>query len=340
MLNLATISKALFLFLFLGQIVSLSIADTITTSDGTRLTCVIVMEDAKTVVVETRFGSMSFHRKVIRNIDRDSNEYNLILRSDFSIARKDFNTAMKYLQDAMIQYPGSQAVREKYRQLRDAMDKSSLKELTDYGKKDEQEKKVTDENAEVAKTHLKSKKDQPVTTLILYGFGSYPIGKEYERSAEKVIELAKLDALEKAFGEAVGTGFTLKKGKLKILPPGELPNCKMKILDKQKIEDAGYAVKLQVQCPASSLLFKIPDDTIEQEAVGSVALEEKKKKEYRSIALEQAYRQAVLGAISSSPQYRNNPELSGRIFLIDPPEGNIIAGFYQVKIKVKIWFEL
>jgi hypothetical protein len=340
MIKPKNINLALCVFILLSQYVSISTADTITSNDGTKLTCVIILEDAKTMVVETRFGSMSLHRKAIRNIERDTNEKNLLLRGEFSIARNDFNTAMKYYQEAMMLYPSSIEVRERYRQLRDAMDKSSQKELFDYGKKDEQNKEITDENREVAEKHIKNKKNEPITTLILYGFGSYPTGKEYSRSIKEVVEIAKLDALKKAFGDAVGTGFVISKGKLKILPPGELPNYRMKILEKHKVENLGYSVKLQVQCPPSSLLFKLPDEVIEQEATGSVTIDVKKKQNYRITALEEACRQAVLNTIAISPQYQNKPELAGRIFLIEPPIENKVAGIFQVKIRVKIWFDI
>ena len=335
------ILSSLLLFILFNLFYSISIADMITLKDGTMLTCVIVLEDTKTLVIETRFGSMSLHRIAVTNIGRDSSEKNLLLRGDFCVARNDYTTAMKYYSDALTQYPASKEVREKYRQLRDLMDKSTQKELAEYGKQSEKpELDITPENKEVAEKHIKTKKKEPITTLILYGFGAYPAEGSKSSKGKTAIDSAKRDALKKAFGDAVGIGFTLTKGKVKIFASGELPKYQIKILEKQKVEGLGYTIKLQVQCPPSSLLFKIPEEVKEQEVIGSVSISDTKQKDYKTAALQEAYRQAVLNAIATQEQYKNKPELSGRLFLIEPPSGDVVSGFYQVKIRVRVWFDL
>lgn len=312
----------------------------ITLKDGTMLTSVIILEDAKTLVVETRFGSMSLQRNAVMNIVRDSNETNLLLRGDFCIARQDYNTAMKYYSDALTQFPASKEVRDKYRKLRESMDDSTQKALAEYGKQSEKaEVDITPENREVAEKHVRTKKKEPITTLILYGFGVYPLEGSKSSKVKAAIDAAKLDALRKAFGDAVGVGFTITKGKVKIFAPGELPKWQIKILEKQKAAELGYAIKLQVQCPPSSLLFKIPEEATEQEVIGRVSISDKKNHDYET-ALQEAYRLAVLNAVSTQERYKNISELSGRLFLIEPPSGDVVSGFYQVKIRVRVWFDL
>lgn len=331
---------ALLCLILIGMLSSISTADIVTLNDGTRLTSVIVLEDAKSLVIETKFGSMTLQRKAVISIDRDTNERNLILRGDFGIARKDYDSAMKYYQEAMMQFPNSREVRDKYRQLRDLMDKSSETELMEYGKKDETTKELTSENREVAERHLKTKKKEPLSTLILYGFGAYPLGDNYRNPTKTAIDLAKLDALKKAFGDAVGIGFVVTKGKLKILPTGELPGYQMKVLEKQKVGKIGYSVKLQVQCPPSLLLFTIPDNAVEHQVMSSIPIPANKKLDYEETALQEALRQAILNAMVHLPATQPKTELTGRIFLDELPIRNTVDGFYQVKIKGKVWFDL
>ncbi|MCX7919259.1 MAG: hypothetical protein N3A72_06570 [bacterium] len=325
----------LFLCLLLS---STLLADTLVMKDGTRLSCVIIAEDAKHLVIETQFGSMSITKKSIAQVGRDTPDKNLILRGDFYVMRNDVQKGLEYYAEALTLYPNSKEAKEKYRIAREKLEKTEQQQIAQLNQSEEKlGLDITPENKEAAKAQLKLTKKEQLATLILYGFGAYPAnGSTREKTKSALVE-AKLDALKKAFGDAVGIGFSVSKGKVKIYPPGELPHYKIKVLAQQKVEQLGYAIKLQVQAPSSSLLFSIPDNLPIFDGFANVAID--KQSDYKAHALHEAYRQVVLKAIAIAPQLGNKPTVTGRIFLVNPPSEYMVTGFYQVSIQAKVWLD-
>ncbi len=332
--------RGLLALMFLAVFPIIGQADEIILANGTQLSGVIIAQDLKSMLVETKYGSMTLSLKSIKELKPASKEDNLLLRGDFQREKGKYTEAMKYYQEALMAFPKSQKVRDKYNDLNRKLESLKKAEAMAIAKREDPQS-ISKENIEDAKTANDLKKG---TTLSLQaeGEGNYPLYTPKGENKEKLaLQNAKLNALSKIFNEGIGYGFTTKKGRVTLLPPGELPNVKIKILKQEKIS-TGYRIQIQVAGPTDSIMVKLPDSFPIIEAQGVTSdIRAKSQTVLRERAMEatmvKAVEDVVKKEIQANPKSKRKTYF-GRVYPVSilqealTPQGYFLRGTFKVWI--------
>jgi tetratricopeptide (TPR) repeat protein len=333
--------KSFLYCMFLSCLPLLASGDEITLTNGTKLEGVIIAQDAKSMLMETRYGSMTLTLKSIKEVKQASKEDNLLLRGDFFREKGKYDEAMKYYQEALLANPKSQKVRDKYDDLNRKLESLKKSQALALAKKVEPQS-VTHENVEDAKTAKDLKKDE-MFSLQATGEAMYPLYTSKGEDKEKItIQNAKLNALSKIFTDSMGYGFEAKGNKAKILPPGELPNVKIKVLKQDKLS-TGYRVQIQVLGPTNSVMVKLPDNFPLTEAQGVTPdIRAKSQTLLRQRALETTMLSAVETAVAKELEAKpknKNKKVFGRVYPVSILQEALTPQGYFLRGNFKVWID-
>lgn len=317
-------------------------ADEITLTNGTKISCVVIAKDDKSLLAETNFGTITLSRRAVIAIRGDNAETNYILRGDFFHAKGKMDDAMRYYGEAMIVNPKSQLAREKLSAVRKEVEENNLKMMSGYAKAEDESPKITDED--VAGGQLKNKlNSQESIALQAEGEGLYPSYLPKGESKEKLtLDMAREDALKKIFPQGIGIGFKAQGEKVDILPDGELPNCKIEVTKKEKTP-LGYKVTVQVTGPQGSVMVNLPQNYPVVESVGqSESIKGKNQRDVQTRALKDALVEAVKHAVQEKIQIdpkNKNKKYYGRVFTVGIDQEEITPLGYVMKIRLKVWID-
>ena len=70
-------------------------ADEVTLKNGTKITCVVIAQDNKAVLVETEFGSVTLKKDTVIAVKSDPSDVNQVLRGDFFEKKAKYDEALK-----------------------------------------------------------------------------------------------------------------------------------------------------------------------------------------------------------------------------------------------------
>lgn len=323
------ITICIFLYVLFSFLTSESHADKLFLKDGSSILCVIVKEDNQSILVETETGTITFPKSVVVSIEKETAELNFIHRGDFFVKKGKLEEALSQYGQALALNPASTLAKEKYRELREKIETIYIQQLWTRGKKGQETHELTAEDYEAIKARGKGRKKEKVITITATGTSKIPENIENEKKAEKIaLSLAKANALKSALGEAAGIGFIVKNKKIFLMQPWELPTCKIKVIDKGKI-NGNYIVKTQIELPVSSFLLKIPEglETYTVEGTGDTF----------QFALENAYRKAITNAMEKLST--NKKIILGRLFEVGPREEKVESEkMIKIRSNFKVWF--
>jgi hypothetical protein len=319
-------------------------ADEVTLANGTKITCVVIAKDDKSLLAETSFGTITLSKKSVIAVRGDTPDTNDILRGDFFHSKGKMDDAMRYYGEAMLANPKSQLAKEKYDAVRKEVEEYNQKTMMGYAKVEDASPKVTDEDVAGGKAKNKVKAEGNIA-LQSEGNGITPeyLPKGEDKNKEKLtLDMAREDALKKIFPQGIGIGFVAHGKSVDILPDGELPNCKIEVTSKEKTP-LGYKVTVQVTGPAESVMVNLPPDYPVVESVGKS--EDIKGKTQRDVqiralkdAIVQAVEQAVKQKIELNPKNKNK-KYYGRVFTVSTGQETLTPIGYVMKVRMKVWID-
>ncbi len=317
-------------------------ADEVILSNGTKITCVVIAKDEKSLLAETSFGTITLSRKAVISIRGDTAEANDILRGDFFHSKGKMEDAMRYYGEAMLANPKSQLAKEKYDAVRKEVEEYNQKLMMGYSKAEDASPKITEEDVAggAAKNKLKMEGNISLQADGNALTPSYlPKGEDKEKLT---LEAAKEEALKKIFPQGIGIGFKAHGDSVDILPDGELPNCKIEITKKEKTP-LGYNVTVQVTGPAESVMVNLPPDYPIVESTGqSEDIKGKNQRDVQTRALKDAIVQAIKRAVKEKidTNVKNkNRKYYGRVFTVSIDQETLTPLGYVMKIRLKVWID-